>query len=250
MNPGDPRSLREPLKDPETHACDPLLALQEGDPGPFEAFVGSHTRRFLGFFERLGAPRSESDDLVQETFLKLYRLAAHSDSITPAGPRTHTGPGRLGASYVDRGQFLAYAFRVARNVWIDRTRRLANGPGRTEDNAADLSISVDARRPGRTTPAPGAAVEILEESLRIREAVSALPESHRLVVELGILQELPYSEIAEALEIPVGTVKSRMFNALKRVKATLSAADQMREGQHQRRVPNLPSAKSPRGQAS
>lgn len=244
MNPGGPESFPEPLKDPETHACDPLLALQEGDAGPFEAFVGTHTRRFLGFFERLGAPRSESDDLVQETFLKLYRLAAHPHPSTPTGPRG------AAVGYVDRGQFLAYAFRVARNVWIDRTRRQASAPRRSDDDASELSISIDARRPGRTIPAPGAAVELHEESLRIREAVSALPDSHRLVVELGILQELPYSDIAEALEIPIGTVKSRMFNALKRVKATLAASDRAREGQDPCRVSNLPPAKSPRGQAS
>ncbi len=273
MNPPEGEAFPPPLKDLGTGACDPLVALQRGDPEPFEAFAKSHSRRFLGFFDRLGAARSESEDLVQETFLKLFRLAAQSNPAPGSAPGPDPSPigsgsgsameaadrakgapkgeTQAGTTYHDRGQFLAYAFRVARNVWIDRTRRRASAPGRTEDDASELPISIDARRPNRSTPAPGAAAEVRDEADRIREAIAALPESHRLVFELGVLQELPYAEIAHALDIPVGTVKSRMFNAHRRIKASLVDADEARELMNKRRhSESLSRTPRPRGQAS
>lgn len=202
-----------PLKDPGHGTGDPLVALRGGDPGPFEAYVASETGRFLGFFGRLGATRSEAEDLVQETFLKLFRLASQHAA---------------GADYAAQGRFDAYAFRVARNVWIDRSRRRAAQPRQSGQDATELPIATDARRETAAPPTAEAQLVLEEESERVRQAVSALPETHRLVFELGVVQELPYGEIASALEIPVGTVKSRMFNAVKRVRAALEGADAAR----------------------
>lgn len=204
------------LKDSGHRASDPLVALHGGDPGPFEAYVASETGRFLGFFARLGASRSEADDLVQETFLKLFRLAAkHADSGS--------------ADYAAQGRFDAYAFRVARNVWIDRTRRGAAQPRTAGDDASELPIARDARRASSGATSPVRALETREESDRIRAAVESLGESHRLVFELGVIQELPYAEISAALDIPVGTVKSRMFHAVRKVRDALEGADRSKD---------------------
>ncbi|MEE2940404.1 MAG: sigma-70 family RNA polymerase sigma factor [Planctomycetota bacterium] len=203
------------MKDPGHGTGDPLVALREGDPGPFEAYVASETGRFLGFFGRLGASRTEAEDLVQETFLKLFRLASQNHAS---------------ADYAAQGRFDAYAFRVARNVWIDRSRRRASQPTRAGLDATELPISVDARRDAAASPTPEAQLEIAEESERVRQAVASLPETHRIVFELGVVQELPYGEIAGALDIPVGTVKSRMFHAVKRVRAALEGTRAARRG--------------------
>ena len=55
----------------------------------------------------------------------------------------------------------------------------------------------------------------------VRRAVARLPESMREVVELGVFQDLPYAEVSEILGIPVGTVKSRMYNAIRKLKEML-----------------------------
>lgn len=195
---------------------DPLVALREGRPGPFEAFVGSETRRFLAFFDRLGAPRAESEDLVQETFLKLFRLAS------TAGP---DGP------YRPEGRFMSFAFRVAKNAFIDRRRREAARPRRATGPAAGPGADrdgsgADALELAQTTvEAPDAQAQRGEEAARVRDVVGTLPDAHRLVFELGILQELPYAEISDILSIPVGTVKSRMHNAVRKVRAALERPD-------------------------
>lgn len=182
---------------------DPLVALQAGDPALFEAFVGRESSTFLSFFRRLGVGPSEAEDLVQEVFLKLFRHAA---------------------TYQPSGRFEAFAFRIARNAWIDRSRRGAVRPrlvgaGRDADGEAGPALDVPVE-----APSPGAVAETREEAGRVSAALTQLSEGQRLVFELGVVQELGYSEIARLLEIPEGTVKSRMFHAVRKLRSLLEAA--------------------------
>jgi len=181
---------------------DPLTALREGDPAPFEAFVAAEGTSFLGFFRRLGASPGEAEDLVQELFLKMFRHAP---------------------TYQASGRFAAFAFRIARNAWIDRQRRRAAAPRPTgEEQDSDRARALaDARDPGSP---PADALERAEDAARVRRALARLPEHQRLVFELGVLQELSYDEIGGLLEIPEGTVKSRMFYAVRKLREELEGA--------------------------
>ena len=73
-------------------------------------------------------------------------------------------------------------------------------------------------------PSPVEAASDEEERSRLRRCLDQLTEPHRLVFELAVYQERPYAEIAELLGIPVGTVKSRMHNAVQALKQLLGAA--------------------------
>ncbi|WP_145187449.1 RNA polymerase sigma factor [Planctomycetes bacterium Pla163] len=173
---------------------DPLVALRDGDMAVFEMFVRTETSTFLGFFRRLGAALDEAEDLAQEVFVRLVRYA----------PR-----------YRDQDRFEAFCFRTARNVWIDNRR--ARGTRRAERAGGDdelANVSDD-------TPEPLEPLALEEESRRALELIATLPEGQRLVFELGVIQERPYPEIAVLLGIPVGTVKSRMFNAVRRLREQL-----------------------------
>ena len=68
-----------------------------------------------------------------------------------------------------------------------------------------------------------------EEVARLRSALAELSEPHRIVFELGVVQELPYADISEALDIPVGTVKSRMFHAVRKLRAVLEPQEQAQQ---------------------
>jgi RNA polymerase sigma-70 factor (ECF subfamily) len=181
----------------EDARADPLSALRGGDPRPFEDFVTREAGTFVAFFVRLGASRAEAEDLAQDLFVKLFRHASR---------------------YEPRGRFDAFAFRVARNAWADRQRRRAvrrPAQGAAEGAPPPLEALPSAE------PGPDGLASRSEEARLLRAAVRALPEAQQLVLELGLVQGLAYAEVAELLEIPVGTVKSRMFHALRRLRAAL-----------------------------
>lgn len=185
---------------------DPLSALRQGDAALFEAFVAAETRTFLGFFRRMGAPPAEAEDLVQELFFKLFQ---HAETYRPSG------------------RFVAFAFRVARNAWIDRMRRHDGAPSaRTREDARSFDANATTAE-----ASPSERLEQLEEGSRVQRALAQIPEHHRLVFELGVMQELPYGEISALLEIPEGTVKSRMHYAVRRLRELLEGA---RSGSKQR----------------
>jgi len=171
---------------------DPLLALQEGDPAPFEDFVRSHARTLIAFFRQRGASPGRSEDLAQEVFLKLYQGAAR---------------------YRPEERFPSYCFRVARNAWIDECRRAGVRPelgsGAAEEGLPDPPAEPE-------DPTHGLVLEEEEETLR--RLLGTLPETHRAVFELAVLGELGYAEISALLGIPEGTVKSRMFYAVRRLR--------------------------------
>jgi len=187
---------------------DPLSALRRGDPGLYEEFVRTETRSFVAFFLRSGARLHEAEDLVQELFLKLYNHAPN---------------------YEARERFPAYAYRIARNSWIDHQRRRSSRPGLLSIDQPSVGGDGGAgAASGRSLPSPEQPVSErlsqLEQADRMRAALRELPEHHRLVFELGVLQELPYAEIGRSLGIPVGTVKSRMFHAVRKLRHALGDA--------------------------
>jgi RNA polymerase sigma-70 factor (ECF subfamily) len=177
-----------------------LAALAAGESALFEAFVMAEMGTLLGFFRRLGARPGEAEDLAQDTILKLFR-SAHR--------------------YQPAGRFQAYAFRAARNVWIDSRRRAGvreRALGGSEEGQDDL-LDV---QPGSERE-PFEHLSLAERSELLERAVQRLDDAHRVVFELGVLQELSYAEVSELVGIPVGTVKSRVHNAVRKLREMLSS---------------------------
>lgn len=172
--------------------CDPILALQQGDPEPFEHFVRTHARTLIAFFRQRGASPGRSEDLAQEVFLKLYRGAER---------------------YQPEDRFSSFCFRVARNAWIDECRRKGVRPEFVQESGDGQGLD-----PGAPVQDPATGLVAEEEEASLRKLLSTLPESHRAVFELAVLGELGYAEIGALLGIPVGTVKSRMFYAVRRLR--------------------------------
>ena len=140
-------------------------------------------KKLLNFFARHGVSPSESEDLVQETYLRLWNYRK---------------------AYKKTARLSTFLFLIARQVRIDALRRQIRRETREDAWAAERSEEEAPRTYG-----------VKEDVLW---AVSRLSEPLREVVELGVFRELPYAEVGEILGIPVGTVKSRMSNALKRLK--------------------------------
>ena len=168
--------------------------VKRGSAEAFTELFGRHQAALYRFFRRLGADRSQAEDEVQETFLKIY---------------VHR------ARYRPLVSFRAFLYSVARNTWYDRLRkkRRSREIVRLDDlNPAttdDLNLS---------TPS---SVEKTDSRIDVQESLNSLSERMRVVLILSVYQGLSYPEIADVLGIPVGTVKTRVFYALRRLKEYL-----------------------------
>ncbi len=159
-----------------------MMRARGGDREAFGALVIRHQKMLLNYFRRAGVPY-DAEDLVQQTFLRLYRYRSR---------------------YTPRAKVTTFLFLLARQVWIDDLRKRKRA-----ERLADALAREPEPPPGIADARPG------RGGLDVAGAVAALPEAMRQVVELGVYQDLPYAEVARILGIPAGTVKSRMFNAIR-----------------------------------
>lgn len=180
-----------------------MRAFQTGDRDAFEKLVLRHEVGVLNFFLRMGARRAEAEDLTQEVFLRVYKAAAR---------------------YEPSAQFTTWLYRIARNCWIDVQRKEGRAPVQV---SADRPFSEDGTAIADILPyhgpMPGQRMERAETARLVEDAILALPETLRETFVLSEVQGMKYAEIADALDVPVGTVKSRMFTAVRTLRETLAA---------------------------
>ena len=152
---------------------------------------------------RLTRNRQDAEDLLQETFLRAY---AHYDGFT------------------EGTNLKAWLFRILKNAFINGYRRTKAGPrevdlGAGGDEALDVARSkVPEAGPG-ATPEDGLVAATLDRG--VADALAALPEDFRLVVELVDLQDFSYREVADILEVPLGTVMSRLYRGRRLLESAL-----------------------------
>jgi len=136
-----------------------------------------------------------AEELAQETLIAVWRKAALFD-------RSSTAPS-------------AWIFAIARNLRIDSLRR----EGRRGSKAAG---DVEAEFVVDESPGADALLAASQEDRRVREALAGLSEDQRRVVELSFYQDVAHADIAEMLQIPLGTVKSRLRLAMNRLRGLLA----------------------------
>jgi len=183
-----------------------LLALKNGEFAAFSELVDRHQRSLINFFYHLCWDRQAAEDCAQEVFLRVY---SHLDRYEP------------------QAKFTTFLFRIARNLWIDRLRTVAvHGKPASLDSRTEGG---DGRSLGERVPSASLSpVEILakeEQQAALERAIDQLPEEQKSVVILSEIQGLRYQDIGEILDIPVGTVKSRMHTAMERLKELLAVTE-------------------------
>lgn len=169
-----------------------MAALRTGDPGAFDGLAGRWRPRLVNFLRSIGADPEAAEDGAQETLLRVYR---YRDAYRPDVP------------------FAAFVFTLARRAFLDGRRRARRHETRRS------AVAVD--EPG-VAPAVPAADAGCAERIDLAVAVAGLPRRLRDVVELAVLRGLPYPQVATLLGIPVGTVKSRVHHAVRRLREALT----------------------------
>ncbi len=178
-----------------------MVAFQEGDQEAFALLYDRHTRALINFFYKMCYDRALAEDLTQDTFLKLLRYRG---------------------KYRPEASFKTFLYTVAKNLWIDRHRSQKAAPKtvsadvRVQEDGATLGELVEA-----VTDSPVQRLRDREAAELVRRALLDLPEAQRLVFVMAEAQGLRYREISEILEIPIGTVKSRMNAAVTTLRGLL-----------------------------
>jgi RNA polymerase sigma-70 factor (ECF subfamily) len=174
---------------------DPAELLQrvavDRDRTALAALFDAFGPRLKSMLMRLGADSASAEDLVQETFVSVWRKA-HLYSPGRGAPST-------------------WIFTIARNLRIDLLRRQSSKP----------YIDFETVEMASDTPIGSVVAEQRQIVARVTRALEALPEEQREVVRLSFVQELPHSEIAKRVGIPLGTVKSRLRLAYDRLRPQL-----------------------------
>jgi RNA polymerase sigma-70 factor (ECF subfamily) len=165
--------------------ADLLQAVAAGDRGqPMRELYGRYATRIYGLGVQLLGDRGLAEELVQETFVRLWRSAPRFDP--------------------DRGSPPTFIYAIARRLAIDLWRRPSSRP-----------LAVD------EVPPDDDQIDRVLVRLDVRDALDSLSAAHREVLELSYNEHLKQTEIAERLGIPLGTVKTRCFHALRSLKIAL-----------------------------
>lgn len=160
----------------------------------FEQELRNHWPRLRRFAFALSRDGADADDLVQATVERALRSAAQWQVGT---------------------RFDSWIFRIARNLWIDTVRARSRQASRfvAEELGADVGFD------------PRVATDAAIDLKRVMAALQLLPPEQREVVALILVEGLGYREAAEVLELPIGTVSSRLVRGRKALLALIGEKD-------------------------
>jgi RNA polymerase sigma-70 factor (ECF subfamily) len=173
---------------PDSSDADLLTRIAQRDRGAFEMLYRRYVRSVFGLALRRLGDRGRAEDAVQETFASVWRSA--------------------GSYKPERGPAAPWLYAVARNAIVDRMRARDEPPGELPDTPT-------------IEPGPAERAESSYSAWMVHRALEELPDTEREVIELAYWSGLSQSEVAEYLNIPLGTVKTRTRSGLGRLAGLL-----------------------------
>ena len=177
-----------------------ILQFQNEDKGAYVEIVMRYKDRLVNFLYRFTGNRETAEDISQETFLKLYK---NKDK------------------YSEIAKFSTWLYTIALNEARSNFRKENKHSAVSindfyEDSHNDYQIRSDDYNPEEDANAE-------TESFYIQKAINSLNEIHREIIVLRDIEELDYEEIAKTLDIPLGTVRSRINRARESLKVSLDS---------------------------
>jgi RNA polymerase sigma-70 factor (ECF subfamily) len=174
---------------------------KRGDLAAFNDLVRKYEKQVYNFAYRLTGNYDDANDVAQDAFLRVFNAIG---------------------SFRGDSSFSTWLFRITTNVFLDERKKAKAHPQSSLDEYMELGESSVARQIEDPSPTPEAVLEESERALILQKAVSDLPEYQRAMVTLYHGQQKSYEEIAEIMDLPIGTVKSRLNRARLALKEKLS----------------------------
>ncbi|HEY3267408.1 MAG TPA: sigma-70 family RNA polymerase sigma factor [Armatimonadota bacterium] len=175
-----------------------MLQVRDGDEEAFRELVSRYRGPLRRFFAAMLADPSQAEDFTQETFLRLWLSRGRYQPI---------------------GAFSTYLYQIGKHHWMNQKRK-ARPPVTFGFDDGVLEV----RAPRQTQPE--AVLLRRLQAARAQRALARLPDGLKAVFTLYHADGLKQAEIAQCLGIPLGTVKSRMAEAVRRLRAALSEEDE------------------------
>lgn len=175
-----------------------------GDRTTFESQIKPNLDALYRTALRMTKNAADAEDLVQDTALKAYRYFDR---------------------FEDGSNVRAWLFKILTNLFINRYRKESKAPVQLDyDEMADYQLFSQVEADSLTTTGGSPEKNLFDQVLGsdIERAIEELPEDFRIVVVMAFVEGLSYEEIAEALSVPMGTVKSRLFRGRKLLQKALS----------------------------
>lgn len=177
-----------------------VAAIVGGERDRFQQLVARYQGRLVNYLHRLLRDQEDAHDLAQEVFFKVYEAL---DRFDP------------------RYRFSTWLFRVAQNAAIDQIRKrrlkLVSLQRTTDDGSDEGEWELPAEG-----PTPYQATRNIERGRAIHEAIAALPAEYEELISLRHYAELSYDEIAKLKDMPLGTVKNKLFRGRQLLKEKLA----------------------------
>ena len=185
----------DPMASDSISDADYVRRLQRGETDAFEILVRRHEKTIFNLVYRMLGDYDEAAEVSQEVFLSAYRAV-----------------GRFRGD----ANFSTWLYRIALNHASTRRKNLSRRQQR--------NVAIDDTEPVRDPqPGPAETMEKKEIRERVQRALNNLEPDEATVILLRDLQDIPYEEVARLLEIPVGTVKSRLHRARQALKSQLAS---------------------------
>lgn len=172
-----------------------LASHMAGDESAMAQLIERHKIDLHRFLQRFLGSATAADDVFQETFLQVHLSAGTFEQSRAFKPWLYT-----------------IAANKARDFHRKRRRRTMTSLSTPVGGDQSDGTLIDMLQGSPDTTS--AASESIEESLRVKDVVDSLPDHHREIVLLSYFQRMSYSQIAETLQVPLGTVKSRLHAAV------------------------------------
>lgn len=197
-----PASQRQSTVSADDHRL--IAECLRGRTAAFGQLIHRYEERLYNTVYRLVSNAEDAQDVVQETFLNAYKSLSN---------------------FKGDAEFFTWLYRIAFNTAVSLKRK------------QKAAISLDSARNGdngvepldrSTNSQPGQALERAEQEQRIQRALSRLSPEHRAVLVLKDMESLKYEQIAEILQVPIGTIRSRLHRARLELRDLLQQSDDNR----------------------
>lgn len=185
-----------------TFECDLIRRVQAGEQQAFQQIAGQHSEQLFRCALMLCRDRQLAEDISQESLLEAWKSIGRFDG------RCRFSTWLYG---ILRHRFLKARERTARRIEAESSSAESQSHSQTNSQSTSQVIS-------QSLADPTQVLERAEDADRVRNAVATLPDEHRQVIELRFFADAKLEDIAAALDIPLGTVKSRLHNGLEKLR--------------------------------